>query len=490
MRTIESRLLLKWSFTCFQLAACTSLHVEQLKVVQERLRQAEGDAEARILQAEDSLRRTQQRILIQEERLVQSEETRRHEKARACKLESDNKRLMEWRRNYEARCPATTRSVALAILSATKHGYDQGVGTMVFFAWSSLTQRMIRARSWKIKQEEGYVLPNNAQESHERKYVQADTFMPSPGGTLESPDRRHVPGSTPVFSERSDLQGDSSMLFQGSTPDVSERRHFPVATVRPMPDFLEERQLQVDSSTMFSETRNEQFASSTLLQGGRPDVPERRHFPVATVRPMPDFLEEGRLQVDSSAMFSETRNEQFDSSTLLQGGRPDVAERTHLQVASVSGTVPNFLEQRHLQADSSVMMPSSTQHVYEGRHPQVASSVIQSRTMPDFLARAHLPPEASTDYSEAGDVQAKVSQTLQRTPEHASIPETASTGMSAVSTFETPLPQCSNGRGHVGNCVWVESEATEQLSEAIANMRAWKLRHPTSPLSAQTASPL
>merc|ERR1712187_15875 len=50
---------------------------------------------------------------------------------------------------------------------------------------------------------------------------------------------------------------------------------------------------------------------------------------------------------------------------------------------------------------------------------------------------------------------------------------------------QDPCPDC---RGRAGQCVWVDDETTEQLSEAIANMRAWKRRQGSPVLSARSAA--
>jgi len=137
-RACENQVLLRWALTCFHHAATTARHAVQLESSQDRL-----------TEMQDRLRRAEQRALCSEERLFQSEDIRRREKARLCKAELDQRRSMEWRRDYEARSPAAARAVAIAILSASFDGFVRGVTTLVLTVWASLVSRMRRARTWK-----------------------------------------------------------------------------------------------------------------------------------------------------------------------------------------------------------------------------------------------------------------------------------------------------------------------------------------------------
>lgn len=135
LRACERRVLLRWAFTCFRHAAISARHAVQLE-----------SSQSRLAEMQDRLRRAEQRALVSEERLFQSEDIRRREKARLCKAELDQRRSMEWRRDYEARSPVAARAVAVAILSASFDGFVRGVTTLVLTVWSSLASRMRRAR--------------------------------------------------------------------------------------------------------------------------------------------------------------------------------------------------------------------------------------------------------------------------------------------------------------------------------------------------------
>lgn len=129
---------MRYTLACFRIAASGSRHAAQLSKVQEKLEHAQ-----------DSLRRSTERVVCSEERLLHSEDVRRRERARLCKAELDRERTLKWRRDYEARSPAAARAVALAILSASFSGYVRGVTMLVIRMWASLAARMRQARSWK-----------------------------------------------------------------------------------------------------------------------------------------------------------------------------------------------------------------------------------------------------------------------------------------------------------------------------------------------------
>jgi hypothetical protein len=294
------------------------------------------------------------------------------------------------------------------------------------------------------------------------------------------------------FPETGHPQVDISTPAPGSARDIYERRH---PQVEGVPGSIPERRyLQVDSSMFIPSSNSDDRRYLQTI--GSPDACieflETRHAQDNSI-PMPDTLEP-QAMLDT----------QGDNTLVVPSGTPTVLGRRHLQGENsllVSSSMPEFLGSRYAQVDTSAAMPVSRLDL-ERVYMQRDMDSLAADSTHHVLERRSPNPEESAASSGTVDVQAQAYHTLQPTSAHASIASTIGPLrhlQNPGDAFQSPrddscsepmLSQRSTGRSNVGTCVWVESEATEQLSEAIANMRAWKLRHASPPVSMRVESPL
>jgi len=163
--------LLRWGFAAFRATLSAARQSEQLASLQERL-----------AQTEERLRRSEQRLLCSEERLLRSEDDRQQMKARLCKAEFEHQRSAEWRRQYEASCPTTARSVAVAILEASSSGFARGITTLVMMAWAASVVYLQRARMWRADGTEAFEKTTSSNLSDAKAWHREDIDTLDPRG--------------------------------------------------------------------------------------------------------------------------------------------------------------------------------------------------------------------------------------------------------------------------------------------------------------------